>query len=371
MSDSVITFTQPLTEANRQLTVCNACRYCEGFCAVFPAAHSQRAFATGDIVQLANLCHNCRGCYYACQFSEPHEYAINLPQALANVRTQSWQHYVTPSRFAALFQRHGVAIAAVLVVTIAILFYLLSQFTSDSTTGNGFYAYLSHGAMVLLFTPAFVVPLLVISLALKRYWHAVGGQPVRLRHVRHAMIQAGTLRHLDGGQGQGCNYESGDRYSNARRIYHQFTLIGFLLCFLSTSTATVMHYGFALEAPYPLLSLPKLFGVIGGCLLTLGCAGLLVLKSKADASLGTSDMRGGETAFVLLLGATGLTGLALYAATDTTAMPALLAIHLGTVLAFFITMPYTKMVHGFFRMAALVRDAQRQQPHAATPKPTQ
>ena len=27
----------PESEANRMLQICNACRYCEGFCAVFPA----------------------------------------------------------------------------------------------------------------------------------------------------------------------------------------------------------------------------------------------------------------------------------------------------------------------------------------------
>ena len=26
-----------LAEAERQLDICNACRYCEGYCAVFPA----------------------------------------------------------------------------------------------------------------------------------------------------------------------------------------------------------------------------------------------------------------------------------------------------------------------------------------------
>ena len=25
------------SEVQRQMTICNACRYCEGFCAVFPA----------------------------------------------------------------------------------------------------------------------------------------------------------------------------------------------------------------------------------------------------------------------------------------------------------------------------------------------
>ncbi len=357
MTEQPITFDLSITEANRQLTVCNACRYCEGFCAVFPAAHSQRSFASGDIVQFANLCHNCRGCYYACQYTEPHEFAINLPKALANVRTDSWQQYIAPTSFASLFQRHGVAIAVLLVATIACLFYLISQWTP--ATGSGFYAYLSHTAMVLLFAPAFLLPLVCIAHGLKRYWRAVGGQTVSFQHIRHALSQAATLRNLSGGQEQGCNYEQQDRYSNSRRWFHQATMYGFILCFLSTSSATVMHYGLGLEAPYPLLSIPKVLGLSGGFLLTIGCAGLLYLKTRANPALGTSNLRGGETAFVLLLGATGLTGLALYGATGTHLVAALLAIHLGTVLAFFITMPYSKMVHGFFRMAALVRDAQR------------
>ena len=40
-------------------------------------------------------------------------------------------------------------------------------------------------------------------------------------------------------------------------------------------------------------------------------------------------------------------------------MPAILALHLGAVLGFFLLMPYSKMAHGFYRLAALIRDAQR------------
>ncbi len=90
----------------------------------------------------------------------------------------------------------------------------------------------------------------------------------------------------------------------------------------------------------------------------LGCTALLWLKGRADPGLGASAPRGGETAFVVLLGLTGLTGLALYAASGTAAVPMLLALHLGIVLAFFLTLPWSKMVHGAFRLAALVRDAQ-------------
>ena len=38
----------------------------------------------------------------------------------------------------------------------------------------------------------------------------------------------------------------------------------------------------------------------------------------------------------------------------------LLALHLGSVLAFFLLTPYSKMAHGFYRLAALVREAARQ-----------
>ena len=34
-----------MNEARRQLEVCNACRYCESFCSVFPAVNRERAFS--------------------------------------------------------------------------------------------------------------------------------------------------------------------------------------------------------------------------------------------------------------------------------------------------------------------------------------
>ncbi|MEM8812986.1 MAG: 4Fe-4S ferredoxin, partial [Pseudomonadota bacterium] len=145
---------------------------------------------------------------------------------------------------------------------------------------------------------------------------------------------------------------------HARRHFHQATLYGFLLCFASTASGTVLHYGFGFEAPYGLFSLPKLFGVPGGILLCIGTAGLAWLKTKADTQLGAPAVWGGEMAFVLLLFAVSATGLLLYAATGTAVVAPLLAIHLGTVLTFFLLTPYSKMAHGFFRMAALTKDAQ-------------
>lgn len=348
----------PISEARRQIEICNACRYCEGYCAVFPAITRQRSFADGDITQLANLCHNCRGCYYACQYTAPHEFDLNLPQILANVSQESWQRFAWPSAFAGAFQRSGLAIAGALVICLAVFFGIIA--TSELGNGNGFYSYLTHAAMVAIFAPAFMFPFVAIGVGLRRYWHETGGQRVTLAHLGSAIAAAATARNLGGGQGQGCNFEQGDRYSTARQRAHQATMYGFLLCFASTATGTIVHYGFGIEAPYPLASLPKLFGISGGLLLVAGTLWMASLKAKADPRLGASAMKGGEMAFILLLGLTGLTGLILYAASGSLLVGPLLALHLSTVLAFFLTTPYSKMAHGFYRLAALTREAQLQ-----------
>lgn len=345
-----------IIEARRQVEVCNACRYCEGYCSVFPAINRQRSFADGDITQLANLCHNCRGCYYACQYTAPHEFNINIPAVLADVRVESWERYIRPTGFAQQFQRRGVAIGLMLIAGFALIMALMQGLRPAK--GDGFYAFLSHTVMVLIFAPAFILPIVIIWTGLSRYWKDIGAAPIQLDHFKQAIADAANLKNLSGGQGQGCNFEQGDRFSNTRRWLHAATMWGFLLCFASTSSATVMHYALNLQAPYPLFSVPKLLGIIGGLSLTIGCLGLAWLKTRADSNLGATGVWGGEMAFVLLLGATGATGLALYTASSTAAVPALLAIHLGTVLTFFFLMPYSKMVHSFFRLAALLRDAQ-------------
>ncbi len=115
----------------------------------------QRSFAEADIVLFANLCHNCCGCYYPCQYTAPHEYNLNLPAALAEVRRDSWETFVWPRPLAHRFHTHGGAIALALVIGFAVLFWLISAVGGE---GEGFYAALSHGAMVALFLPAFFCP---------------------------------------------------------------------------------------------------------------------------------------------------------------------------------------------------------------------
>ncbi|MDJ0834778.1 MAG: tricarballylate utilization 4Fe-4S protein TcuB [Gammaproteobacteria bacterium] len=345
---------ESIQEARRQLEICNACRYCEGYCSVFPAVHSRRAFDDVTVTHLANLCHNCRGCYYACQYTEPHEFALNLPAALANVRQQSWQDYTWPISLSRAFHRSGVAIVLATIAGLIVLMLAIHQL--GSWQGEGFYGVLSHNAMVSIFLPAFLLPILVIAVSIRKYWRASHAGHTRGAAITETISSAATMNNLAGGHGEGCNFEDEDRYSNTRRWMHQATLYGFLLCFASTSVAILMHYFLNMPAPYPLFSLPKLFGVSGGLLLCAGTAGLAYLKLKADRNLGAASAWGGEMGFVLLLFVVSASGLALYGFGDTAALQALLVIHLGAVFAFFLLMPYTKMMHGFFRLAALLKD---------------
>lgn len=350
--------TDSLIEARRQIEICNACRYCEGYCSVFPAIHRGRNFSDAEINQLANLCHNCRGCYYACQYTEPHEFSLNLPRILAEVRQESWQQHTFPAVFARHFHRSGAAIATVAILGLALL--IMAIHAVGSSTGGSFYELMPHNAMVAIFTPAFLFPLLTATISLRNYWNSIGGKGLHFAELMFALRNVAGMQNLSGGHGDGCNFEDEDRFSNLRRWLHQSVMYGFLLCFAATAAATVMHYGFSLPAPYSAISLPKILGLPGGLLLSLGTLGMALLKLKADPELADRRVWGGEMGFILLLFVVSSSGLALYLFGSSDWLAALLALHLGSVLSFFLLTPYSKMVHGFYRMAALVKEAQDQ-----------
>ncbi|MDV7145608.1 tricarballylate utilization 4Fe-4S protein TcuB [Tropicimonas sp. TH_r6] len=347
-----------IQEARRQAEICNACRYCEGYCSVFPALHQERSFTDGTITQLANLCHNCRGCYYACQYTAPHEFDLNLPKALAELRRESWEDHAWPAPLARKFHTNGALIAAALVIGFALLF-LAMRAIGSAAGGEGFYAVLSHNAMVAIFAPAFLFPLASLAVSLRRFWKTIDGAPIRVGDLVGAFGMVAKMKDLAAGHGDGCNFEEEDRFSHARRYAHQLVMYGFLLCFAATGAGTILHYLFGIHAPYGYFSLPKLLGIPGGLMLAAGTGWMARLKLKADRHVGDQSAWGGEMGFILLLCFVAASGLALYVFGSTGLMPGLLALHLGSVLSFFLLTPFTKMAHGFYRLAALFRDVQR------------
>lgn len=351
-----------LAEADRLMTVCNSCRYCEGLCAVFPAMEMRRAFPDGDLNYLANLCHSCGACYVDCQFSPPHEFDVNVPRVLAQVRAESYAAYAWPRALAPMFKRNGLVISIVAALSVAAFIFGFAAWHDSSVlfgthTGPGaFYKLMPHNTMAALFGASFLYSIVALALGLRAFWRSIG-DPVRLSPGAwwQAMRDAGELRYLDGG-GIGC-YNHDDRPNDRRRFYHHLTFYGFMLCFASTSVATLYHYGFGRIAPYPWWDLPVVLGTVGGIGLIFGPLGLFIAKLRRDPVMMDEASRGMETAFIVMLFFTSLTGLLLLVLRATPAMPLLLALHLGVVFALFITMPYGKFVHGLYRFAALVRYA--------------
>jgi citrate/tricarballylate utilization protein len=81
------------------------------------------------------------------------------------------------------------------------------------------------------------------------------------------------------------------------------------------------------------------------------------LRRRRDAALSADVQRGLDESFIVLLLVTSLTGLALLVFREWSVMGTLLVVHLGAVLALFVTLPYGKFVHGIYRAAALVKFA--------------
>lgn len=360
--------TPATSEARRVMEICNACRYCEGFCAVFPAMTQRREFATEDLDYLANLCHNCTACFHACQYAPPHEFDLNVPRALAEVRTESYQKYAWPGPLASMFRKNGLVVSMVTAFSISALLLLAFVFQDtavllDEHRGPGaFYRVISHGLMVAVAGSTFGFSILAMAVGFVRFWRAGNAREVdkvRPASLFAAVKDAATLRHLGGGHGEGCNSEN-EAFSNQRRYYHQATMWGFILCFCATSVATVYEYGLGRIAPFPVFSLPVMLGIVGGIGLLVGPAGLLWIKLKSDSRPMLVRQYGMDYAFLALLFFISLTGMLLLGLRETSAMGILLVIHLGFVLALFIVLPYSKFVHAVYRLAALIRYSHEQ-----------
>jgi citrate/tricarballylate utilization protein len=159
-------------EVARQMQICNACRYCEGYCAVFPAMARRLEFGQADIHYLANLCHNCGACLHACQYAPPHEFAVNVPQAMARVRGQTYADYAWPPSFGALYQRNGLMVAVALSAGLA-LFLLLAMALKGgwlhAPLAGNFYAIFPHNLLVAMFGPVFLFVVLALGMGVRRF----------------------------------------------------------------------------------------------------------------------------------------------------------------------------------------------------------
>ena len=299
---------------------------------------------------------------------------MNVPQAMAQVRGQTYADYAWPPALGALYQRQGLTLSLALAAGLALFLVLGAMLQGGgldalwgANLGANFYHLFPHNLLVGLFAPVFLFVVFALAMGVRRFWRdvtpATSGAPLSAPATLEATDAVLRLKYLDGGHGDGCHNED-DAYTLKRRRAHHLTFYGFMLCFAATSLATVYHYVFGWAAPYDLPSVPKLLGAVGGVMLMLGTAGLWHLNRTRHALHGDAQQKPMDLGFIALLFLVSSSGLALWLARSTPALALLLCLHLGAVMALFATLPYGKFAHGVFRTASLLRHAiEKRQPN--------
>jgi citrate/tricarballylate utilization protein len=353
-----------IAEADRQITICNACRYCEGYCAVFPAIERRATFTPGDIAHLSNLCHDCRACYYACMYAPPHEFAVNIPEILSKVRIRTYDNYLgagsdwlrrrlkgrTPIALTA-------ALSLVLFIAVAGATKGVSALWHRPSTGSP-YEVIPYAVLIAIMLAPFLFSVGVILRAGARYWTATHG-PLRdlwnLAALSQASAYAAQLHYLQGG-GPNCYYPA-DVPSPMRRLLHSATAYGFVLCVIATTSAAIMQDIIGWQPPYGMVSLPVLSGIVGGAGLIVGSTGLIAMKARADREPGDELETVANYGFLVALDVLAATGILTLLLRHEAGFGIALVIHLAAVALCFLVAPYTKFVHFVYRYLALVKDS--------------
>jgi citrate/tricarballylate utilization protein len=366
-------------EAERQLNICNSCRYCEGYCAVFPALERRTVLETGDITQLASLCHDCRACFQACMYAPPHEFAVDPPAILTAVRQASYRHYLPspgwmrPGRLGPAWLRRawlrrawprpawrdgrGARATAAIGVGAALLALVaVTEGIGALLRHRGPYQVIPYPALLVTVALPTAWSAAVMLRAVTGYWHDTHG-PLRdlanWRALATALRRAARLEYLRGG-GAECPYP-GDDPSPARRRLHAAVAWGFATCFAATVAAAFLQDVLGIGPPYPLLSAPVILGTAGGISMLAGCAGLMMLKQRDDP-----PPSAGDYGLIIGLGLLALTGMLTLVFRDTPAYGLILIAHLATIVICFAIAPYTRMVHAVYRFLAIVADVLEQ-----------
>jgi citrate/tricarballylate utilization protein len=325
------------------------------------------SFDKTEVTFLANLCHDCRDCFYACPYTPPHAFNVNIPEILSEVRLKSYEESTRPKFLSTLFkkQQRFVAVATLLAVilTFSVALSVLGTSFAALHLGQGsFYDIFPYLLIIVsgAFLGAYVVILFVkgvvdFCVSIRgSFWRFFNGRAIRL-----ALIDSLGHRWFRGG-GAGCAHES-SHPSQVFLIQHALIIYGFLSALLSTISAGVYQDIFGILPPYPIISVPVIFGLSGGVAMIAGATSILYQKGSVDKIPTFRSMFTLDYSFLWMLEAVSATGIATLILRDTAYLGPILALHLGLVLSLFIVAPYGKFIHFLYRFASLVNNRLEEQ----------
>ncbi|MDL2272028.1 hypothetical protein LJC23_03235 [Desulfovibrio sp. OttesenSCG-928-I05] len=355
-------------EASQSATLraCAACRQCEAYCAVFPALATRDADRReADVALLSHLCHDCGCCREACQYADPHPFAVDMPASLFPLAAAARKRllalplpgsFVPAARTPHDAARHAwFSTIAAALVCVALVFGAALALNGPETLftrhlGSGaFYEVLPRTALMLLFPLAALAIATLWGWGAVRLWRELGAN---LRGLRSIPSHYRAIKVFLQPQGSPTGVKHGALppelgFSGRRRFFRHVVGYGVLLVLLAFILGFIEENFMGRYAPFPLLSGPVVVASLGALLVIAGSCVLLSLRSPQGE-------RGGAS-FVFLLLLLSLSGLALIAFYETHAMGSLLCLHVGLLLALFTRLPFAEGADGFFRYIAALR----------------
>ncbi len=351
-------------EGRRQLNICNACRYCEGYCAVYPALERRAELSDAELAHLANLCHDCRDCLYACMYATPHEFAVDPPALFDALRRAPGG--VGRGRLPRLHASHVLALVLGLASGVAGITFLLVATTAPgglgSLTASGGaarspYSVIPYPALVGWSGGVALVAIVLMAVSGLRYWRSIHGSwrdLGRMPSWSRALGYAATLRYQRGG-GDECSYP-GPEPSAARRRAHALVSYGFATCLASTISAGTLQDGLGRMPPYSWMSVPVILGLLGGSMILAGAPALMVLKHRNRVRSGYPSAHPADMGFLVALCVLAASGLLTLLLRTTAAFGAMFLLHLIAVVTCFAVAPFTSFPHFIYRYLSIVQD---------------
>ena len=333
-----------VSEAMRQLSICNACRYCEGYCAVWDAIEFKPVLKEGYIYHLANLCHDCRDCYYACPYNEPeHEFKLNIPKVMGQVRMETYTANIRP-RFLkfAIEKPVTVTFLASLIAVAAAVLYATVIFGMSGFSSLPMTAIIPDSLYRPVTVLVYLYTLIMWSWEGISYWRKINDRT----HITGSSLIKGVydaVFHTNfRGGGTGCKVpEEKSRYF--RLAAHSLVLFGFITALVSISF-------------YP--DIYGVFGIaylLGSLAVTLGTAGLIYMHLKEEEGSRSQKQSSLDYPFTILLFLAGITGIIVPVSTGTALFNWNFLIHDALIIVVFLLAPFSKFIHPVFRLISLIK----------------
>jgi citrate/tricarballylate utilization protein len=311
---------------------------------VWDAIELKDLLNNSDAAYLANLCHDCRDCYYACPYNEPdHEFKLNIPKAMGDMRYETYTENIRP-RFMKKLLEFPILITAGLTA-MAIVISLLYAFFGF---GFGRFQKLPITAIIpdylfrtfSLFIYAYTI--ILWSWEGHSYLKTISdGKHIGIRGLAGGLYDAFMHTNFKGG-GMGCKMPNeNSRYT--RIVFHVLVLFGFIIALIAISF-------------YPNISgYVAIVYLIGSIFLATGSFGMIAIHLMDKSDLRSKKMSLLDYPFSLLLFASGFTGVLVVLSVGTSIYNWNFLIHDALILLVFLLAPYSKFIHPIYRTISLIK----------------